>query len=383
VKNRDKAKILVGDKVPVITTTAGSKGFVGESVSYLDVGLKVEVEPQIGLDDEVAIKVNLEVSSLAREIRTSGGGLAYQIGTRSATTALRLRDGETQLLAGLISNEDRMNASRVPGLGDLPLLGRLFATQRDDSQRTEVVLSITPRVLKNIRRPDVNMTEFWSGSETALRLRPLTLASAEPAKVSGAASTASGGAAPQPGPVQTAGGTAPVPVGSGAPASVSLSPGAGGPALAIGAPGASSPAEAAGPALAQLALQGPQNAANGATFEVALNINTTIPIRGLPLQLEFDRAKLELVESGEGEFFKQNGAAVSVSRNVDAAQGRASLGVIRNTADGASGAGTILKLKFKAKAAGDASIRIVSATPIVVDRAVTAQTGDALKVLIK
>ncbi|MFD2452207.1 type II secretion system protein GspD [Ideonella paludis] len=136
--------MLVGDKVPVVTTTTGQGGFVADSVNYLDVGLKLEVEPTIFADDEVAIKVGLEVSSVSREVRSTNGTLAYQIGTRNANTTLRLRDGETQLLAGLISREERISASRLPGLGDLPVAGRLFSSQRDDNTKTELVLAVTP-----------------------------------------------------------------------------------------------------------------------------------------------------------------------------------------------------------------------------------------------
>ena len=135
VKNKEKARVHIGDRVPVITTTAAATGgFVSESVSYLDVGLKLEVEPLIYLEDEVGIKVALEVSNIAREMRSpSSSTLTYQIGTRNAATTLRLRDGETQILAGLISDEDRRSADRVPGLGDLPVIGRLFSQTRDNS----------------------------------------------------------------------------------------------------------------------------------------------------------------------------------------------------------------------------------------------------------
>ena len=114
VKNKEKARIHIGDRVPVITTTAAATGgFVSESVNYLDVGLKLEVEPLIHLEDEVGIKVGLEVSNIAREVRSANSNtLTYQIGTRNAATMLRLRDGETQILAGLISDEER--AQREP-----------------------------------------------------------------------------------------------------------------------------------------------------------------------------------------------------------------------------------------------------------------------------
>ena len=165
VKNKEKARIHIGDKVPVITTTAGATGFVSESVNYLDVGLKLEVEPLVHLEDDVGIKVGLEVSNISNEVKTGSGTVAYQVGTRNANTTLRLRDGETQVLAGLISDEDRRNAQKVPGLAQLPVLGRLFSNNNDTVTKTEVVLLITPRVLRNIERPGVRLEEFNSGTE--------------------------------------------------------------------------------------------------------------------------------------------------------------------------------------------------------------------------
>jgi general secretion pathway protein D len=155
--------------VPVITTTAAATGgFVSESVNYLDVGLKLEVEPIVYLEDEVGIKVALEVSNIAREIRTVGSNtLTYQIGTRNAATTLRLRDGETQILAGLISDEDRRSADRVPGMGDLPVIGRLFSHTRDNMIKTEIVLLITPRLVRTLARPEARATEFAAGTEAS------------------------------------------------------------------------------------------------------------------------------------------------------------------------------------------------------------------------
>jgi general secretion pathway protein D len=165
VKSREKARIHIGDKVPVITTTAGATGFVSESVNYLDVGLKLEVEPQVYLEDDVGIKIALEVSNIAGQTKTGAGTTAYQVGTRNATTTLRLKDGETQVLAGLINDEDRRSANRVPGLSDLPGLGRLFSNNDDTVNKTEVVLLITPRVIRNIERPGVKLEQFNSGTE--------------------------------------------------------------------------------------------------------------------------------------------------------------------------------------------------------------------------
>jgi general secretion pathway protein D len=165
VKSKEKARIHIGDRVPVITTTAGATGFVSESVNYLDVGLKLEVEPVVNLDDEVGIKVGLEVSNISQENRSPSGTISYQVGTRNAATTLRLRDGETQVLAGLINDEDRRSANQVPGLADMPLVGRLFGSKTDTVNKTEIVLLITPRVIRGIERPEARLEEFNSGTE--------------------------------------------------------------------------------------------------------------------------------------------------------------------------------------------------------------------------
>jgi general secretion pathway protein D len=186
VKSREKARIHIGDKVPVITTTAGATGFVSESVNYLDVGLKLEVEPQVYLEDDVGIKIGLEVSTVSSQITTTSGTVAYQVGTRNATTTLRLKDGETQVLAGLINDEDRRSANRVPGLAELPLVGRLFAAHDDTVNKTEVVLLITPHVIRNVERPGVKLEEFASGTESEVGGLPLALSPQQGAANAGA-----------------------------------------------------------------------------------------------------------------------------------------------------------------------------------------------------
>ena len=120
-RNREKARILIGERVPNITSTATSTGFVSENVQYIDVGLKLEVEPTISLDDEVAIRVALEVSNIISTVTTRKGTVAYRIGTRNASTLLRLRDGENQVLAGCSAMR-----SVCPARGCRSLVSRLF-----------------------------------------------------------------------------------------------------------------------------------------------------------------------------------------------------------------------------------------------------------------
>lgn len=181
VRNHEKAKIHIGEKVPVITTTSTINVGLSQNVSYLDIGLKLDVEPNIYLDNEVGIKIGLEVSNIVREIQGTNGSLTYQVGTRNAATVLRLKDGETQALAGLINDEDRANANKIPGLGEIPLLGRLFSTHHDEKSKTEIILLITPHIVRNLVKPDAGIIEFASGTDTTIGAPTLNLAPASPA----------------------------------------------------------------------------------------------------------------------------------------------------------------------------------------------------------
>lgn len=334
VRNKEKAKILVGDKVPVVSVTTGQAGFVSDSVSYLDVGLKLDVEPTVSIDDEVAIRIALEVSSLGSAIKTSSGTLAYQIGTRNASTLLRLRDGETQLLAGLISTEDRSDASRVPGVGDLPMLGRLFSNTRDDTLRTELVLSITPRILRNIRRPDAAESELWVGTEAFPRLRPV-------------------------------GGVRTVDAAAGSSLRV--------PAAAVqAAPTSTVPTSAAttaSPTKSGLALQwtGPEKVKAGESFVLALTLNTDQPLRGAPLQVGFDKDRFELLGVEEGAFFRRDGATTGFTKSVDATTGRITVGVLRNTSTGVSGQSDLISIRLKPLTPGAADVAVFELSPIGVE----------------
>ena len=188
VKQDEKAKVHIGDKVPIITNsvTPVSTGtpVVTGSVQYLDVGIKLEVEPHVHMDGEISIKTSLEVSNIGAQVtNTSSGSVAYQIGTRIANTVLRLNDGETQVLAGLISDQNIKSANRVPGLGDLPLIGRLFSDNTTNKSKTEIILSITPHIIRNQHQPDAGLSTYWSGTGNTVRSHPVTMEKVDTLKV--------------------------------------------------------------------------------------------------------------------------------------------------------------------------------------------------------
>lgn len=198
-RNKEKARILIGDRVPIITNTVtpvqSGSGVVTGSVQYQDVGLKLEFEPQVYNEQEVGIRIALEVSSIVREIAGPNGSLAYQIGTRNANTVVRLLDGETQILGGLISSGDRNTASKIPGLGHLPVVGRLFGNNNGSNNKTEIILSITPHILRAPALLDASVRNVFSGTEGNMRQRALQLDSMGTARVE---STTGAGQAPVP-----------------------------------------------------------------------------------------------------------------------------------------------------------------------------------------
>lgn len=359
VRNKEKAKIQIGDRVPVITTTSTATGFVSESVNYVDVGLKLEVEPNIYLDDEVAIKVSLEVSNLVREILSKSGTLSYQIGTRVANTVLRLKDGETQILAGLISDEDRSTANKVPGLGELSIVGRLFGSQKDDTQRSEILLSITPHVLRSINRPDMLAAEFESGTESNIGAQTLRLSTVAISPVDAndatmpAAQTASSTTSPAAEP-SSASSNSPQNV---APIPAMLTPVSSGPTLVT-----------AGSGNVSLTWQAPTQVKVGEQFSAALRVSSQQALRGVPVLVGFDPQVLQVVSVQEGDFFKQGNGQTSFSQRIDPVQGKVFVALVRQSSSGndagINGSGGLVSVTFKAlKTAPAAKVQLLSATP--------------------
>ncbi len=279
VRNREKAKIHIGDRLPVITTTSTANVGVTESVQYLDVGLKLDIEPNVYLDDEVAMKVGLEVSNIVQQIQSAQGTLTYRLGTRNTATVLRVANGETQVLAGLIQDEDRRTTDKVPGLGNLPVIGRLFTNNNDARTKTEIVLLITPYVVRNLDRPPPSALELASGTEGGLGDAPLRLSGApgEPPPQA---------PLPAPGPATEEARQNVPPPATAAPA---VEPPVSPPAAA----GAAAPLP--GNATRSITLSAPEQVKAGSEFAVAISLppNSAGSVR---LDLQYDSAKFAALD---------------------------------------------------------------------------------------
>lgn len=345
-RNHEKAKILIGERVPNITSTATATGFVSESINYVDVGLKLDVEPTVYLDNDVAIKVSLEVSNIVSQIQTKSGSIAYQIGTRTASTVLRLKDGENQVLAGLINDEDRRSAGKVPGLGELPVVGRLFGSTSDNNQKTEIVLSITPRLIRNIQRPDAMLSEFRAGTETSFRTRPDS-GSVTP-------TTTPNTALPK---VQTQ--THPATTGNQAiNSAVSASTD-----TVHAVDGVANTPEAAA-LTTLLRWQGPMQARIGEAFGLQLVMQADQPVTSLPMAISFDNKVLQVVSVVEGDFLKQSGGRTNFTSRVDP-NGQILMTGTRSGEGGATAAGIVATINFRPLKPADGSrIQLLTVAPI-------------------
>lgn len=351
VSNREKAKIHIGDRVPVISATQvpSTQGpVITESITYLDVGLKLEVEPTIHLNDEVAIKVMLEVSSAENQPPTVSGTIPVKVTTRNAETVLRLRDGETQVLAGLMRNDHNELGNQIPGLGEIPGLGRLFGSHQDDVRKTELVLSITPRIVRNLPYMSPHEMEFPSGTEGSMRSRATNLRPSSGESLSLA-----------------------LPAESAAPATLTA-------LTAV-------PPAAAGAAALTLTWIGPDQLRAGEEAIIVLHAKGEQPLRSSTLQLAYDPQALEITEVSEGSFLSQGSGKTSFAPRLDEEAGRLYVALSRADSSGATGEGGLLRLHVRAREARAeaAPIRLLTFSGVGQgNRLVTASLPEAKSVAV-
>jgi general secretion pathway protein D len=171
-----KANLTIGDKVPIPLTTFNTSNTIGGSIvpitsfQYQDVGIKIEIEPRVHHNQEVTLKVKIEVSNLGSNV-SFNGQTQPTIGTRMFDTTIRLQDGETNFLAGLIRTDDSKSDRGIPGLSDLPIIGRLFSDKSHTADRTDVILTLTPHIIRNAEITEEDLLPIWVGTEANVSFR--------------------------------------------------------------------------------------------------------------------------------------------------------------------------------------------------------------------
>lgn len=354
VKNREKAKFNVGTRVPITTTSSPTGGGVSVNVQYVDVGVKLNAEPTIQLNNDVTIKLSLEVSSiLSRDKVGDNTSLTtvVTIGTRNLDTVLNLKDGETSIIGGLIQDNKSTSKKKIWLLGDIPILGSLLGSTDNTNDKTELVLAITPRLVRGITIPDADVSSFWSGREdepVAGKLyksfqdtepeapMPGAAQPVEPQKASGAATLPLPGSTTQPAPAAAQKTTEPPPV------------------LPVPAP--------APPERVMLNLLAPPTVKVNNQFRAEIKVSDAKDLYNAPFTLVYDPLFVDFVGIEEGPFMKSDGKPTIFKYIPDAKNGQVNVTLGRvGDVPGVSGAGTIATAIFKAKNQGPASLGFINA----------------------
>ncbi|PLX82236.1 MAG: hypothetical protein C0614_06175 [Desulfuromonas sp.] len=420
VRNKEKAKVHIGTREPVITvTTTGDTST--DNIQYVDVGVKVDVEPNIQLDNTVETKLTLEVSQVIDRFQTNNGSVALTISTTNAQTTLTLKDGVQTILGGLFEKQATSSVNTLPLLGDLPLIGKLFSGISDKDTKREILLSITPYILKQVVVPELDVATIWSGGEDNLKAGPNFGAFARPlvsevleTRPAAAPAMAKENVMPQisgPESVEEAIGevlgepssqtyTPPeewaesLPAQEVSPQVVKQQPEVAvpvrqpppvtepmetlpGPVEVAGAetPFVSEqvsqsqpePVLLPGPTQlempdkgpAKLAISGPQMVDVNNDFYVSVEIRNVDRLYSAPLFVSYDPDLLELTAISEGSFLKKSGKNTVFSSSPNRTTGQVIVGYKQGAgATGESGSGVLLSLGFQAKASGNAEVSL-------------------------
>ncbi|HEX7579465.1 MAG TPA: secretin N-terminal domain-containing protein [Thermoanaerobaculia bacterium] len=166
-----KAQLIIGNKVPIPMTTINTQQAIGgtgivpiTSFQYQDIGIKIDIEPRVHHNKEVTLKLTVEASTQNGSISSPSGDQPI-IGTRTITSTIRLKDGETSILAGLIRTDKTKTRNILPFLGDLPLIGALFNYTKENNSRTDLLMTLTPHIVRSPSITEEDLIPVWVGTE--------------------------------------------------------------------------------------------------------------------------------------------------------------------------------------------------------------------------
>lgn len=391
VRNREKAKVHVGTREPVVTTTTTDIS-TSSNIQYVDVGIKLDVEPNIQLNNSVQTKLKLEVSQVISRENVgpeTAPVTALTISTTNAETVLTLQDGVQTIIGGLFEQLETKQKKTFPFIGDIPILGALVSGFSNEDNKREILLSITPYIVNQIDIPDVDVATIWSGGEDNLKAGPNFGTFVKPLQSD--IETGRPFAAPAVKPLQVALSRS-VTMREGEVAGVVATdthelPGVETGEAGLPSPGAIDAAELPGSAgslpeavaeetsgrqvetdllnlpgmtgesPAAISFAGPQQVAQGQVFDVSVAVSNVEQLYSAPLFVSYDPAVLELLSINEGDFLKQEGETTVFSSSPNHATGQVIVGYKQGSdGRGVSGSGTLFSLNFRALASGNARL---------------------------
>ena len=376
----------LGQEIPVVSTVFGAAAPGGiatvpsSSFTYRPVGINMEILPRVTYDGEIVLEVTIENSSLGPSIDVAGQSVP-SFNSRKVGTKLRLREGESNLLAGLIREEDRKFMSGIPGLLRVPILNQIFANNDNTGEESDIVMLLTPHIVRTHELTVTDLSPIYIGTQQNIGLGgppPLIAPPPDPA-AAGAAPPATGepGTTPAipgapPGGVPTPPGAAAPGVPGTTPPVPPLTPPAGAPPAAGTPPGMPPPRDPAEPATppagapvttapAQVIVTttSPELRSSGGPYLVPLSINNAARLSTITLTVTYNPAVLRVRNVQEGTFMRQGAVTATFTPRIDAGAGRVDIAVVR-TGDnaGASGAGLLAALMFDAVGEGSSQIQV-------------------------
>src|SRR5271165_5112017 len=331
--DNQKASLKIGERLPVATGSfqpgiggVGINPLVNTQFQYLDVGVNIEITPHVHQGGEVTLKLTMEISSVVGQ--SSIGGISQPIiGQKKIEHEIRLRDGESSMIGGIFDDSQTRSLAGIPGLAQIPILRYLFGQTTQDHSQDETVFAITPHIIRGTSLSELNQRAIDIGTANAIELRHISRPAAQ---------------APTPGaPAGQPSGSQP-PAGQPAiqPSSPSANPGGQGSANFLFDPG-------------QITV------AKGNTFVVNLLISGAQNVYSVPVQLNYDPAKLQMVNISNGGFLSQDGQAVALVHREDETTGTLQITATRPPgAGGVSGQGAVVTMTFQAKASGQTPLTI-------------------------
>jgi general secretion pathway protein D len=366
-------KLNLGEDIPVPSTTftplaqGGANFNPLTSFTYRPVGVTVQMTPRVSIEGDIQLKLMIESSNLGAGITIAGQELP-SFGSRKVETDLRLREGESTLLAGLLQERQRKILSGLPWVMHLPIIKQLFSSNDDRVEQSDVVMLLTPRIVRTREFSARDLGPIYIGTQSNLGLsgpppligQPSPAAQAEPAQ--GGAAPAPGptgppaapnltGAPPSPGSVPPAQGVA-----SPAPAATNVVPnGANTPPPGAAVPGPTS--VSAGQVV--MSVPGPEFRLGGGPYLVPVSITGASQLSGVTLTITYNPAVVRLVNVQEGSFMRAGGVGASFSQQPDPVAGRVDIAIVRRgDVTGVAGTGLLAGLLFEPVAAGPANLTV-------------------------
>jgi general secretion pathway protein D len=359
--DNEKATLTIADKIPIATGSFGTPLGIGTGVgsvgvntqfTYTDVGVKMEITPRVHPDGQVTLKTSLEISNLNGS-QTIGGITQPIISTRKVEHTIRLMDGETNLLGGILEVQDTSSTGGTPFLGQIPLLKYLFSSTQKEHITNELVFVLVPHIVRSQELNDLNRRAFDVGTGSGIDLR-MAGRQVPASNVTPAAAT--------PAPQQQPAG--------GAPVTPARQPAATGPQQQV--PGQQPPPQNAAPqgtpaqqpALkpGQVGLRlepGALQQQMGSTFFMTVVLSQGEDIASVPIQLSYDPKLFQFMKVTNGDFLAKDGQNVALVYRDDPATGRLQITAQRTPgSQGITGEGTVFNLTFTAKAKGTGAISI-------------------------